>query len=103
MNLSLQQLGATAWTGLRTFPVSILSSLLLALMAMTIEDKDLFGTAFQAWAEQHWHTMLAAWLGSLWLHGAALTGATAWWRWVAFGLALLGFDQLLMDHVLYPD
>lgn len=56
------------WFGVKSFPISVISSLLLAFFAIGLEDKTLFGEAFQNFAQYHFPAVLFALVFSLWLH-----------------------------------
>jgi hypothetical protein len=56
------------WFGIKTFPIAVLSSLILATFILGMEDQELFGTAFSTFAMFHFPTVLFALVFSLWLH-----------------------------------
>lgn len=87
------------WHGIKTFPISVISSLLLAFFAIGLEDKNLFGEAFQSFAQYHFPTALFALVFSLWLHfrdhiEQVASSKATWIAVIIFGAAL---DLIIRD------
>lgn len=56
------------WHGIKTFPIAVISSLILALFTLGLEDPELFGQGFSVFAQFHFPAVLFALIFSLWLH-----------------------------------